>query len=88
MKDLGRAWEQARSLENIDAHEEAGKSPEYIGSREKGNRIYDFFEMTESITGTGCGSASRMDRPFPKRKAFSDTGSGIRERDGRTYHEN
>ena len=44
MKDLEKAWEQAGGLENIDAHEEAGKSPEYIGSREKGNRIYDFFQ--------------------------------------------
>ena len=44
MKDLDKAWEQAWSLENIDAHEEAGKSPEYIGSKEKGNRIYDFIE--------------------------------------------
>ena len=44
MKDLDKAWEQAWSLENIDAHEEAGKNQEYIGSREKGNRIYDFFE--------------------------------------------
>lgn len=44
MKDLDKAWEQAWSLENIDAHEEAGKNQEYIGSREKGNRIYDFFQ--------------------------------------------
>ena len=44
MKDLSKAWEQAWSLENIDAHEEAGKNLQYIGSREKGNRIYDFFQ--------------------------------------------
>lgn len=43
MEDLSKAWEQAWSLESIDAHEAAGRSMEYIGSREKGNRIYDFF---------------------------------------------
>ena len=43
MEDLSRAWEQAWSLENIESHEEAGENLEYIGSREKGNRIYDFF---------------------------------------------
>ncbi|HJC25393.1 MAG TPA: hypothetical protein H9761_17125 [Candidatus Eisenbergiella merdavium] len=44
MEDLRKAWEQAWSLENIDAHEEAGKATQYIGSMEKGRRIYDFFQ--------------------------------------------
>ena len=51
MKDLEKAWEQAWSLEKIDAHEEAGKNPQYIGSREKGNRIYDFFQDDQGHYG-------------------------------------
>lgn len=43
MEPLSNAWQQAYSIENIGAHEEAGENPEYIGSLEKMNRIYDFF---------------------------------------------
>ena len=86
--NLDRAWEQAWSLENIDAHEEAGKNQEYIGSREKGNRIYDFFQDDQGHYWYRCGSAGQMDRPYLKRKASSGIGSGIRKSDERKDHEN
>lgn len=46
------------------------------------------FRMTRDITGTGCGSVLQMDELSPRMKVFSVTGSGIRERDERMYHEN
>ena len=89
MKDLDRAWDQAWSLENIDAHEEAGKSPEYIGSREKGNRIYDFFEDDRGhywyrvrIRLTDGQGRSRRGRRF--RTPDQAFGKETKE----TYHEN
>ncbi len=42
-EELSSAWQQAYSIENMEMHGEAGKKPEYIGSLEKMNRIYDFF---------------------------------------------
>lgn len=46
-KLLESVKEEAWSIENIEAHGAAGRELEYIGSRECGSIIYDYFKDAE-----------------------------------------